>query len=101
MKKTDLARLQQVAAELEQINDNNINHLVAVFESTFSAIATSEPKIALSIIKQLNEQVESIEQVMKERRENADLYVKKLAAHMPDMIEFEEEDEETNNEDMN
>jgi prephenate dehydrogenase len=98
MKKTDLARLQQVAAELEQINDNNINHLVSIFESTFSAIATSEPKIALSIIKQLNEQVGDIEQTMKERKENADAYVEKLAAHMPPMIEFEDE---TDNEDMN
>lgn len=59
MKRSSLARLQQQAQELEQINDSNVNALVSILENTFSAIATSEPKMALSIIDQLVSQKET------------------------------------------
>lgn len=103
MKKTALARMQQVAQELEQVNDSSLNRLVEILESSFSAIATAEPKIALQIIAQLNEQAESIKSIAQERRENADRYVKGLAAQMPDFINLEDgdEDEETDPSEMN
>lgn len=93
MKKTDLARLQQQALELESIAESNIKSLVAVLESTFSAIATSDPDLALSIVAQLESQKDDITAVAVERASNAEMFIKKIANNMPDYLEFEEEDE--------
>jgi len=94
MKKSSLARLQQQAQELEQINDSNVNALVSILENTFSAIATAEPKMALSIIDQLVSQKKSIQEVATEREANAEAYVRQMTKMMPPMIEFEDEDED-------
>lgn len=94
MKKSSLARLQQQAQELEQINDSNVNALVSILENTFSAIATAEPKMALSIIDQLVSQKKSIQEVATEREANAEAYVRQMTKMMSPMIEFEDEDED-------
>lgn len=104
MKKTDLARLQQQAQELESVNDSYLQSMITVFENAFSAIATAEPKIALSIIAQMGERKEEINSLIAERKSNADRYVEALASRMPDYLELEdgeEESDETDNEDMN
>lgn len=94
MKKSSLARLQQQASELEQVNDSYLEKMISIFEATFSAIATAEPKIALSIIDQISARKEEIEKMGEERAANAEMYVKRLASMMPPVIEFEDEDED-------
>ena len=94
MKRSDLAGLQQQAQELNQINISNVDALVSILESTFSAIATADPRLSLSIIEQLSSQKEQIKQVAEEREANAEAYVRKMASMMPPMIEFDDEDED-------
>lgn len=93
MKKSDLAELQQQASELNQINASNVDALVAILESTFSAIATADPGLAINIIDQLADQKEGIQAVKEEREKKNAAYIRKLASLMPPMIEFDEEDE--------
>lgn len=98
MKRSDLANAQQQLRELSQINGSTMEHLVSILENTFSAIATADPTMALSIIDSLQGQREQIENVLEEREDNAAEFVAAMVKSMPPVIEFEEED---NNEDMN
>lgn len=99
MKRSDLARAQQNLQEVSQIAQNSVEHMVVILENAFSAIATAEPALALEILTQLNTQRQDIQDVIAERKQNAEKYVKLLASKMPPVLEFDDENEE--NEDLN
>lgn len=98
MKRSDLAQAQQSLRELQQINASTLDNLVTILENAFSAIATADPVMALSIMDILNSQRGEIESVRDEREENAAEFVSRLVKAMPASIEFQDEDD---NEDMN
>lgn len=52
---------------LEQVNDANVLKLVTCLEASFSALATTNPKLALEIIEQLNDKVDEIKSLAEER----------------------------------
>lgn len=94
MKKTDLARLMHKARILEQKDNYNNEMLVEVIQNAFSGLATSNPKLALRIIQEMQKQVPSIESGAKEQEANEAAFVAEMVPRMMDSLEFEREDED-------
>lgn len=89
MRKSDLAAVSYEARELNQIKDSVLESLVEVLQSTFSAIATADPEMAIQIIDQLEEQKAGIEAVRLEREENRKQYIETAVKHMADSLDLE------------
>lgn len=98
MKKKDLAGLTYAARILEETNDATNESLVEIIQVSFSALATSDPNLAIHVLDQLIPQRQKIEELIDEREQDAAEFVKTLADNLPAVIEFEEDE---GNEDMN
>lgn len=98
MKKSEMAELTLRAQQLEQMHESALEKLVDIIQSSFSAVATSDPGLALNIIRQLEGQKDGIQQLAQDREMEALEYIKNTVSRLPDTLIFEEE---LDNEDMN
>lgn len=98
MKKTELATMAVLNNQYSQLLDHGIEALGKIIESSISALATVDPELAISVIKQLNDQIEGIEQLKNDRKASSDKKIKMVAEALPNNIEFDEEESEENEE---
>lgn len=94
MKKSQLALLTFRVNQLEAMKQISKDYLVEIIQSSFSAIASIDPALALSLAEQINAQKDGILALQKDREVDQEEYVQKMTEHMSDFMEFETEDED-------
>jgi len=94
MKKSALATMQFEHKQMIQKLDNATEKLVEIIQSSFSALATNDPSLALNVLEQLNGNKDAIENLVKERAEDEKQYVDLLSSKLPDELVLENDDEE-------
>jgi hypothetical protein len=91
MTKTEMAEMTHRLQFLENVNRVTKESLISLLQDSFSAIATMDPTLGLSVLDQLNDQRDQIEALKKERDEHHQEYVKMLASNLESTIELEDE----------
>lgn len=93
MKKRDLAGLTFRAKQLEEFQKHNLECLVEVVQTGFSAIATSDPKLAITIIDQLYSQKDGILAFLASRDADEKEYIDEVASKIADTITLTDDGE--------
>lgn len=95
MTKRGLAELTVGYRKFSKIVDASNERLMEILESAFSAIATANPRLALSILDQINAQRADLETAAKEREEDDEGMIQEIIKYAPESIELtDDEDEE-------
>jgi len=95
MKKKSLALIQFQIRQLSQMQDVAINSCVESIQGTMSTLATLDPETALHILGELEKNRPAIEALIKERAADEKEFVDFAVDHMPDSMELEDGDEES------
>lgn len=83
MTKQSLARVLWMANQYEQMKENSEDRLVEVIQAAYSALATSNPELALNILKQMNEQSPQITEIIAEREVEEEAFIFEKAQQLP------------------
>lgn len=92
MNKRALATAQFRAKQAEQIMDHSNEKLIEIIQSSFSALATANPLLALEVLEQINAQVPGIEKLATNRLDEEKEYIDLLSSKLPDFMELENDD---------
>lgn len=89
MTKKELASLQRYCLNAEQISKDTNERLVAIIQDSLSALANSDPELALQVVEQVSEQKTMLQGAIEDRKTSDEGFIEMLASKLPDSLELE------------
>lgn len=94
MTKKGMATLMHLASTLGQCNEFNNQMSIEVIQNSFSALATSNPKLAISLIGELNKQIPAMEEQARDMANKRKEFIDEMVPKMADNLELESEEDD-------
>lgn len=99
MKKSSLAEISHAALTGAQLEDHSKAAILHILETSFSALATLDPEFAINVIDQLKDKAQECKELAADRAQEKAEYLKVTVESLPDVLEFQDESEEDEDED--